>query len=340
MSRRGPGTGIRHRSVRLAMVVAAATLIATAKGVAQTPSTAPFSSAGTPRAAGPSPSTSPAASTHASPAAPSGVTHELLGTTEPEDGTVGRIEMLRTMLAPGAKMPPTRFAGNWLVRVESGALTATLVDGAAGIEGATGADDDPIAQQSTRILGAERVLWSGPDAVLTWENRGSEPVIVLSTAVTRGEDAVMMAVDPSARPGSAFRDRVVKRIVLTGPGSTGDRYRIAVADRSGQVIGARVPTERELRFASGGEPARDYRDIGIGPVAYLEGNVRELLIRWTGTPCGPVVTVDVAKELSALRVRDKTPGCDAAGVGYTGVLRLRGRVPSLVDIDGSWVRRR
>jgi hypothetical protein len=268
------------------------------------------------------------------------VTHELLGTSVPEDGTVGRIEMLRTTLAPGAKMPPTRFVGDWLVRVESGALTATLVDGAAGIKGATGADDDPIAQRSTRILGAERVLWSGPDAVLTWENRGIDPVIVLSAAVTRGEDVVMMAVDPSARPGSAFRDRVVKRIVLTGPGSTGDRYRIAVADRSGQVIGARVPTERELRFASGGEPARDYRDIGIGPVAYLEGNVRELLVRWNGTPCGPVVTVDVAKELSAIRVRDKTPGCDAAGVGYAVVLRLRGRLPSLVDIDGSWVRRR
>lgn len=332
---------MRHRSIRLAMAVAAAaTLIATATGVAQTPSTAPSPSTGTPSAAGPRPGTSHVASTHASPPAPSGVTHEHLGATEPEDGTVGRIEMLRTTLAPGAKMPPTRFVGDWLVRVESGVLTATLVDGAAGIKGAAGAADDPIQQQSTRTLPAEQVLWSGPDAVLTWENRGSDPVIVLSTAVTRGEDVVMMAVDPSARPGSAFRDRVVRRVVLTGPGSTGDRYRITIADRSGQVIGARVPTERELRFASGGEPARDYRDIGIGPVAYLDGDVLELLVRWTGTPCGPVVTLDVAKEVSAIRVLDKTPGCDAAGVGYAVVLRLRGRVPSLVDIDGSWVRRR
>jgi hypothetical protein len=113
-----------------------------------------------------------------------------------------------------------------------------------------------------------------------------------------------------------------------------------VADRSGQVIGARVPTERELRFASGGDPARDYRDIGIGPVAYLAGNERELLVRWDGTPCGPIVTVDVAKELAAIRVVDRTPGCDAAGVGYAIVLRLRGQLPSLADIGGSWVRRR
>ena len=76
-------------------------------------------------------------------------------------------------------------------------------------------------------------------------------------------------------------------------------------------------------------------DLGLGPVAYLDGNMRELLVRWMGTPCGPVVTLDVAKELSAIRVLDRTPGCDAAGVGYAVVLRLKGSVPSLIDIDGT-----
>jgi hypothetical protein len=130
-----------------------------------------------------------------------------------------------------------------------------------------------------------------------------------------------------------------RRITLAGPGETGDRYRITIADRSARVIGARVPTDRDLRFAGGGDPPVDYRDIGIGPVAYLDGNVRELLVWWMGTPCGPVVTVDLAQDLSAIRVVDRTGGYDAMGVSHAVVLRIRGEVPDPADIEGSWVRR-
>ena len=120
---------------------------------------------------------------------------------------------------------------------------------------------------------------------------------------------------------------------------TGDRYRITVADRSGRVIGARVPTQRELRFARVGYPPSDVQDIGIGPVAVIGPHVSEMLIQWGGTPCGPVVTVDVAKDLGAIRVIDRTPGCDAAGIEYWLVLRFRGAPPNPAGIQGSWVRR-
>ena len=52
-----------------------------------------------------------------SPSDPPGVTHESLGTSSPDDRYPERIELLRTTLAPGASMTPTRFAGAWLARV-------------------------------------------------------------------------------------------------------------------------------------------------------------------------------------------------------------------------------
>jgi hypothetical protein len=45
-----------------------------------------------------------------------------------------------------------------------------------------------------------------------------------------------------------------------------------------------------------------------------------------------VVTVDVAKDLSAIRLTDRTPGCDAMGVPYAVVIRGRGPVPAAEDI--------
>ncbi|MFO1539535.1 MAG: hypothetical protein ACKOTZ_03675 [Chloroflexota bacterium] len=240
-------------------------------------------------------------------------------------------------------MPATRFVGDWLMRVQSGVITVTLVDGSAGLWSATGSGDDlvdlGVDGAVDRPIGAGQVLWAGPDAVLTLENRGTDPTVVLSTVVTRGQDVVILPVDPDASPGAAFRDPVVKRIVLSGPGRSGDRFRITVADRSGRVIGARLPSASELRFAGGGDLDGDVRELDIGPVADLDRGTRELLVQWGGTPCGPVVTLDVARELDAIRLVDRTPGCDASGVGYAVVLRIRGRVPAPTEIEVSRVRR-
>jgi hypothetical protein len=218
-------------------------------------------------------------------------------------------------------------------------LTVMGIDGGAGSAGVTGNEEDPFEGSPSRVLTAGQSLWFGPDTVMTWENRGAVPLSALTTAIVDVASDSMVVVDPAAHPDPTPRGKVVKRIVLTGPEMTGDRYRITVADRSGRLIGARVPTQRELRFARVGYPPSDVQDIGIGPVARIGLHVFEMLIQWGGTPCGPVVTVDVAQDLGAIMVIDRSPGCDAAGVSYWLVLRFRGAPPNPADIQGSWVRR-
>lgn len=273
------------------------------------------------------------------PVGAAGVTRELLATTRPLALSDARMEIMWTTLEPGASMPPTRFDGSWLARIESGALTVSALDGSVWIQGFEGSEDEPIEGSRAVRLEAGQLLSFGPDAVLTWENPGPERVSVLTTAVVDEDHESMVVVDPAARPGRTPRPEVLKRFVLRGPGMTGDRYRITVTDRSGRVTGARVPTEREVRFADQ-RSLLESDHIGIGPLAPLRSGAHELLIRWGGTPCGPVVTVDVEPDLSSIRVIDRTPGCDLAGVGYWLVLRLRGPWLDAEDIEGSRVRRR
>jgi hypothetical protein len=263
------------------------------------------------------------------------VTHERLGHRLSDD-TQARIELLRTTLAPGAAMPPTRFAGDWLVRAEQGVLTLTLVEGSAQVGDAEGIDLDPGVPVN---LGEGRVLLAGPDAVLTWENRGTEPVRLLSTASIGGDRPAMSEVDPDGPDDPADSGPVKRRHVITGRTASGDRSRITVKDRSGRIVGARFPTAREMRFAGPGWPSPDLR-VTVGPVASVGRNRSEILLRSGTTPCGPVVTLDVARDLSAIKVMDHTPGCDAAGVPYAVVLRVRGDVPDAAGIHLSWERGR
>jgi hypothetical protein len=297
----------------LALLAAALALLITAPAIAQSPSPEPEEA--------------------------TGVTRELLGTTHPVGLSDARLELMRTTLEPGASMPPTRFDGSWLARMESGALTVSALEGSVWIEGFEGSEDEPIEGSRAVRLEAGQLLSFGPDAILVWENRGQERVSVLTTAVVDEDHDAMVVVEPVAGPERTARPEVVERFVLTGPGMTGDRYRITVADRSGRVTGARVPTEREVRFADS-RSLWEPRDIGIGPLASLRSGAHELLIRWVGSICGPVVTVDVARDLSSITVIDRSPGCDLAPVGYWLVLRLRGPWFDPEDIEGSWVRRR
>jgi hypothetical protein len=270
---------------------------------------------------------------------PPGVTHERLGMGWLDDRFDDRIESWRSSLEPGAMMPATRFTGDWLMTLEAGGLVVTLIEGRAAIVDADGPRGFREGPPATEMIAPGETLQVGPDAVLAWENRGTAAATVWSSAVIPGGDDAMVRVDPDAAPVDPFVGPVIERRVLSGPGQTGDRYRITIADRSGRVLGARVPTERDLRFAHAGDPPVGNRDIGLGPVAFLPGNVRELLVWWMGTPCGPIATVDVAQDLSAIRVVDRTGGCDAAGMGYAVVLRIRGDVPAPRDIRGSWVKR-
>jgi hypothetical protein len=257
-----------------------------------------------------------------------GVTHERMA-TRGSDGGAGRIELMRTTLAPGAVMPPTRLAGEWLIRVAEGILTVTLVDGSADVIDVDLADGGSVVEGRSTLVGSDQELVTSPDAVMAWENRGSQPVSLLSVATIPGDDPPMTVVDPDAPVTAGISGPVIERRVLRGRSVAGGRYRITIADRSGRLIGARVPSERELRFAGPGQRSGDDPDLSIGPLAWLEGDRSELLIRWAGTPCGPIATVDIAQDLSLIGFVDDTPGCDAMGVPYALVLRFRGALAAL-----------
>jgi hypothetical protein len=260
------------------------------------------------------------------------VVHETLATRLNADGT-GRTELLRSTLWPGTAMPPARFGGDWLVRADEGILTLTLVEGSVVVgegEGIT------VRPGMTVNLGEGRVLMAGPDAVMRWENRDDEPVRLLSVA-TVPDDRPTMVLQPQDRPDISASGPVMRRHVISGTSLSGDRSRITVLDRSGRITGARIPTARELRFAGPGWSSPDGH-VTLGPIASIGSRRSEILIRSTSTPCGPVVSVDVAKDLSAITVVDDTPGCDAMGVPYAVVLRVRGPVSDAGDIAVKWER--
>jgi hypothetical protein len=261
-----------------------------------------------------------------------GVIHERLGTRIADDGTA-RTELLRSTLPVGAELPPMRFGGDWLIRADEGVLTVTLLDGSAVI-GETEGIDLPHGEAIT--LGEDQVLMAGPDAVMRWANRGDGDVVLLSTASIPGDRPTMTTTNPQ-QADPAVRGPVVKRHVIRGRTPTGSRSRITVLDRSGRVTGVRIPSARELRFAGPGWSSPD-GIASVGPVGHIGERRSEILIRATTTPCGPVVTVDVAEDLSAIRIVDRTPGCDAAGVGYALVLRIRGWVPGAEYIALDWER--
>lgn len=107
-------------------------------------------------------------------------------------------------------------------------------------------------------------------------------------------------------------------------GLDGDqRYRIAVKDRSGHLRDARMPSSGELRF---GVQDDDTHAVVVGSGT---GRRTPVLVRWLGTICGPVVSIDIDADLSRIRIADHSPGCDAAGVPHAVVLVFDGQA----DLD-------
>ena len=109
------------------------------------------------------------------PSVPAGVSHTVLGTTWHDEFPDGRVELMRTTLERGAAMPPTRFDGSWFALVESGVLTASLVDGAAWIENRLTQEDESIERSDEVRLETGQLLAFGPDAVLVLTNSEQEP---------------------------------------------------------------------------------------------------------------------------------------------------------------------
>ena len=241
-----------------------------------------------------------------SPVAP-GVVRTVLADSWSDAAPDDRLELTRIALAPGASVPAHTRPGDELLFVEQGALTVTTL---AGPDRAVDTGDGPGVIHR-EMYGEGRSIVAGPTDIQLWENQTTEPTVVLSMALLHGEDPaifpVVVAPSPSPQPP------VVKRMTLTGQGA-GGRYRIRVRDRSGHLTGARLPSPTELRFAA------------EGPSLIMDHDSRlrstPVLLRWEGTPCAPVVDLDIAADLSEIRLHDRTPGCDASAVGHWLVLEF------------------
>lgn len=265
------------------------------------------------------------------------VRHEELSTLWPSGlGNDHEVIMGRTTIQPGVAMPLTRFNGEWAVRVDSGVLTVSGIDGPV-LDGDFALEEQVVVAGQAELRGGNHFSF-GPDATMVWANEGSQPVVILTTAVVDGSRDPMTEIDPDAADAEPtpqpFRGKVEKRVVLKGPskGLDGYRYRIIIRDHSGKLVGARVPRESELRFARGWLSFLEDGVIRIGPAAFIDGNVNEVLVTWITAVCGPVATIDIGKDVGAIRVKDDSPGCDAAGMDATVALRFRGSYTAVDEI--------
>lgn len=189
------------------------------------------------------------------------------------------------------------------------------------------------------MAGASDTVLGGPATRMTWTNEDVSRVTVLTAAFIPedGGDGTSLpgaSPDPTLTPGPKDAPPVVRTIVVRGTGPAGQPATSTIRDQSGWVVGARVPTERELRgWPVDGRPA-------VGPARATGPDAFELLVRWSGTGCGPVVTLTVEPRLRAMRLVDRSPGCDASAMGHWLVLRLRTPVGlPLRDVPLEWVRR-
>jgi len=239
-----------------------------------------------------------------------GVVWTVLGDTWPDAALGYRLELARIDLAPGASVPAHTRPGDELLYVEQGALTVTTLVDQDGPDASVDTGDGPGVIHR-EMYGAGRTIVAGPTEIQAWQNQGSEATVVLSSALLTGDGLSVTPVVPV--PSPTPRPPVTGRVVLTGHGSGGP-YRIAIRDRSGHLVGARLPRPAELRFARGGPSLVEGERSATGPIA--------VLLRWSGTGCGPVVYLDISADLSTIELSDRSPGCDASAMGHWVVLEF------------------
>jgi len=290
-------------------VVGLAIAVLASGGLAQSASTSPAPSGVPGASASPPPSPSPSL-------AP-GVTQEQLATAFPVGLSHTWLGMTRTTLEPGASLADIHAPGTSISWVQSGSVT---VDNEAGHVYVARNETDGYwlsVGRGTTVLTTQSVK-SGPDATMIWTNDEAVPAVIITTAILDTKPPVIEP-SPTPRPTAApdFGGPVVKTVVVTGIGPAGQPSRITVRDHSGRLLGARIPSERELRFWS------PLDGDGAGPLAGIAPRTHELMLEWSGSGCGPIVTIDVAADLRSMRLVDRTPGCDASAMGHWLVLRLR-----------------
>lgn len=257
-----------------------------------------------------------------------GVTHERLAMNWTSDADDDVVLLVRTTLEPGARIPPSVFHGDWAVRVDTGTLSVT------GVEGHVVVRRGGLSPGKTRRIVAGKTLESYADAAMVWANEGPEPVTLLSAMeVDYGEDPITR-FDAKPRFEDAFRSKVVKRVLIEGVNWLDEPYQIVVRDRSGRLVDAREPSEAELHWLGTAFPFPE-EGVAFGPDAFLRDDAWELLVRWNGGICGPDATIDIGTDISAIRVNDTTrTDCDAVGTTKWLALVFRGERVQADEIQG------
>jgi len=272
-------------------------------------------------------------------AAPSGVSQELLGSTFPAGSSDSRLVLVRTTLGPGERLDGVGWAGSSVSWVESGSLTIDVIAGTMTVA-ETDQSGGTLADGEAWTLGSLGTVRAGPKTVMDWANDTATRATVLTAAVIPSDASVGDPTSlpgaspaPTPTPGPKEAPPVLRTVVLRGTGPLGQPSVITIRDRSGWVMGARVPDERELRGWPG-------ELSGAGPVRATGRDTFELLLTWSGSGCGPVVTLTVEPRLRSMRLVDRSPGCDASAMGHWLVLGLRTTVGIPVrDIPVETVRR-
>lgn len=229
-------------------------------------------------------------------------------------------ELLRTTLEPGDRLDDIGWGGSSVSWVQSGALTL-LVDAGTVMIGPPGGDGGMVADGDSATVPARFTMRGGPETRMTWTNDDVSQAIVLTSAIVpaRGGDGTSLPGEspaPTATPGPKEAPPVVRTIVVRGTGPAGQPATYTIRDQSGWVAGARVPDEQELRTWP--------RELfGATPVRATGRDTFDLLVTWSGSGCGPTITLTVGPRLRSMRLVDRSPGCDASAMGHWLVLRLR-----------------
>jgi hypothetical protein len=277
-----------------------------------------------------------APSPEASPAG--GPSQELLGVTFPDVMGRDRLVLLRTTLEPGQRLDDVGWGGASVSWVQSGELTLT-VDAGTVLIAPAGGEGGMVADGDTAQLGALDTIRGGPETRMSWANEDRSQAIVLTSAIIPegGGDGTSLPGDspaPTETPGPKEAPPVVRTVVVRRTGPVGQPATYTIRDQSGWVVGARVPDEEELRSWP--------RELfGATPVRATGRDTFDLLVTWSGTGCGPTVTLTVGPRLRSMRLVDRSPGCDASAMGHWLVLELRTTVGiPMREIPFESIRRR
>jgi quercetin dioxygenase-like cupin family protein len=133
----------------------------------------------------------PSSGSPATPAASPGSTRSVLVAATPQAAPDQRLELVRYIIDPGAKLPPHIHPGTQLASIVSGELTYTVVSGKIRVERAA-SDGTPgpvetLAAGQTTVLRPGDAVIEAETAVHFGENLGPKPVVILAATLLEAD---------------------------------------------------------------------------------------------------------------------------------------------------------